>query len=86
MSMRFKKVFLVCFFPILKVVSVSVKFVILVEVGLISTKNIKWLSNKSLFCFEKPIKSELVGFLKHTKAVKYRIVCYNDCKDDSYSC
>ena len=66
MSMRFKKVFLVCFFPILKVVSVSVKFVILVEVGLISTKNIKWLSNKSLFVL-KSLLRVLVGFLKHVE-------------------
>lgn len=37
-----------------------------------------------LFFVLKSLLRILVGFLKHAKAVKYHIVCYNNCKDDSY--
>lgn len=43
---------------------------------------VDWMYKWILYIFVlKSLLRILVGFLKHTKAVKYRIVCYNDCKD-----
>lgn len=42
---------------------------------------IECTSESCTFFVLKSLLRILVGFLKHIKAVKYRIVCYNDCKD-----